>query len=117
MCSRGKSLEVHRGARQGSLSRLQSRWVPLAHCCKHNDSLIITAIIAFGILNILTDWYILALPLPIVFRLHVDKRTRWGIASLFLLGGTVCIISIVRLMYAKDVETFDPSCMFMNPLD
>lgn len=72
-------------------------------------------IIVFGIINIVTDWWILALPVPVVMGLHMEKRTKWSICALFMLGGFVCVISIVRLVYAKKAETPDTSCKSFNP--
>ncbi|KAF2475039.1 uncharacterized protein BDR25DRAFT_384564, partial [Lindgomyces ingoldianus] len=66
-------------------------------------------IVTFGIVNILTDWWILALPVPVVIGLQLERRTKWSICTLFLLGGFVCVISIIRLIYARKVETADPS--------
>ncbi|KAF2645720.1 hypothetical protein P280DRAFT_513612 [Massarina eburnea CBS 473.64] len=67
------------------------------------------AIVVFGGIHITTDWMLLLLPIPVILRLQLDKRTKWTICSLFLIGGTVCIISIVRLMFAKHVDMVDPS--------
>ena len=72
-------------------------------------------IVSFGIINILTDWYILALPLPIVLGLKLEPRTKWSICSLFMIGGLVCIISIVRLVYSRRVGSADPSCKYHVP--
>ncbi|KAF2113080.1 hypothetical protein BDV96DRAFT_648693 [Lophiotrema nucula] len=69
-------------------------------------------IVSFGIINIVTDWYILALPLPVVVGLKLERRTKWSICSLFMIGGLVCVISIIRLIYARRVETADPSWDF-----
>ncbi|KAF2176569.1 hypothetical protein K469DRAFT_399965 [Zopfia rhizophila CBS 207.26] len=55
-------------------------------------------IIVFGIINIVTDWWILALPIPVVLGLRMEKRTKWSLCALFLLGGFVCVISIIRLL-------------------
>ncbi|KAF2658330.1 hypothetical protein K491DRAFT_276662 [Lophiostoma macrostomum CBS 122681] len=73
-----------------------------------------TAIIAFGIINIITDWFILALPIPVVLGLRLDTRKKWSICSLFLIGFAVCVMSIVRLFYAKRVETVDPSWDYIS---
>jgi hypothetical protein len=70
------------------------------------------AIVAFGVINIVTDWWILALPIPVVMALSLERRTKWSICSLFLVGGVVCILSIVRLFYAKRFESGDPSWEF-----
>jgi hypothetical protein len=44
-------------------------------------------IVVFGIINIVTDWAILALPLPVVAGLKMERRTKFSISALFLLGG------------------------------
>ncbi|KAF1950352.1 hypothetical protein CC80DRAFT_578239 [Byssothecium circinans] len=67
------------------------------------------AIVIFGGIHIATDWMLLLLPIPVILSLQLDKRTKVTICSLFLIGGTVCIISIVRLMFAKVVDNLDPS--------
>jgi hypothetical protein len=72
-------------------------------------------IVAFGVINIITDWWILALPIPVVMGLSLQRRTKWSICSLFLVGGVVCILSIVRLLYANHGESYDPSWDF-SPL-
>ncbi|KAF2262580.1 hypothetical protein CC78DRAFT_545766 [Lojkania enalia] len=69
-------------------------------------------IIAFGTINILTDWWVLLLPLPVVINLQLEKRAKWSICSLFLIGGFVCVVSIIRLVYARKVDSVDPSWDF-----
>ena len=46
-----------------------------------------TAIIVFGIINIVTDWLILALPVPVIFGLKMERRTKWSLLGLFFWGG------------------------------
>jgi hypothetical protein len=46
-----------------------------------------TAIIVFGIINIVTDWVILALPIPVVVGLRMETRTKWTLCGLFVWGG------------------------------
>jgi hypothetical protein len=72
--------------------------------------LTMTAIIVFGIINIASDIFILSLPIPVVWGLQLDKRTKLSVCALFLVGSVVCVISVVRLVYAKNVETADPTC-------
>ncbi|KAI1189305.1 hypothetical protein F5B17DRAFT_450211 [Nemania serpens] len=48
--------------------------------------------------NILIDLILLALPIPNVIRLNVSKNQKRVLVSLFLLGGFVCIASILRLV-------------------
>ncbi|KAI1635178.1 hypothetical protein F4809DRAFT_615217 [Biscogniauxia mediterranea] len=53
---------------------------------------------AISIPNILIDVTLLALPIPYVAQLHLSKSQKRIIISLFLLGGFVCVASIMRLV-------------------
>ncbi|KAK6584926.1 hypothetical protein PZA11_003150 [Diplocarpon coronariae] len=48
-------------------------------------------------LNILTDILILALPVRVVWGLHLPHRQKVGLMFVFGLGGFVCLVSILRL--------------------
>jgi hypothetical protein len=41
---------------------------------------------AYGIINIITDFIVLVLPLPEIKRLHLPTPQRWGVAGIFCLG-------------------------------
>lgn len=43
-------------------------------------------IMAYAILDIVLDVGILALPLPVIGRLHMNRPKRWAVAGVFLLG-------------------------------
>jgi len=58
-------------------------------------------------LNITSDIMILVLPMPIVWRLHIKKSQKLAISSIFLLGGFVCLASIIRYTYLKEVIPVD----------
>ncbi|MCJ1453889.1 hypothetical protein MMC28_004238 [Mycoblastus sanguinarius] len=47
--------------------------------------------------NIIGDFTILCLPMPVVRSLHLGRRQKWGLAMVFALGGFVCITSILRM--------------------
>ncbi|KAI1178724.1 hypothetical protein F4777DRAFT_536536 [Nemania sp. FL0916] len=53
---------------------------------------------AISIPNILIDITLLALPIPFIIRLNMSKSHKRAIISIFLLGGFVCIASILRLV-------------------
>ncbi|KAI1487267.1 hypothetical protein F5X96DRAFT_650914 [Biscogniauxia mediterranea] len=53
---------------------------------------------AISIPNILIDVTLLALPIPYVAQLNLSKSQKRIIISLFLLGGFVCVASIMRLV-------------------
>ncbi|KAK5118770.1 hypothetical protein LTR85_007976 [Meristemomyces frigidus] len=52
---------------------------------------------AYAIINILTDVLVLALPIPEIFRLHLNLRQRVGLCGVFLLGGFVVLCGIMRI--------------------
>lgn len=51
-----------------------------------------------NIANLLTDILILAMPIPIVWSLQLDRHKKIGVCGLFLLGGFVCIASIMGFL-------------------
>ena len=57
--------------------------------------------------NIVTDIALLALPMPYTFKLHRNIPQRAALTGLFLLGGFVCIISIVRLVQLVKLDLQD----------
>ena len=46
-----------------------------------------SCVLAFGICNIVSDFTILALPLPVLWRLQVSRNQKWVLVGLFLSGG------------------------------
>ncbi|KAL6718612.1 hypothetical protein ACLMJK_002846 [Lecanora helva] len=52
-----------------------------------------------GPFNVLSDLYLLILPLPAVWQLHLPFRARLGLAAVFLTGFLACIASIFGLYY------------------
>ncbi|KAF3032394.1 hypothetical protein E8E12_003884 [Didymella heteroderae] len=50
-----------------------------------------------SIIGIVIDWAIWILPMPIVGKLRLPRRQKWGLLGVFGLGGFVCIVSVLRL--------------------
>jgi hypothetical protein len=67
-------------------------------------------VIVSGVLNIVTDLIILAIPMPLLWSLSVEKVKKWELTGMFLVGGLVCVISVVRLPIVQKLKTNDPSC-------
>ncbi|KAI9833366.1 MAG: hypothetical protein M1826_007464 [Phylliscum demangeonii] len=61
--------------------------------CHNHDWLLIF----FGVLNVITDFAVLILPLPIVWSLHLPRRQKLALMALFMTGAFACIVSIVKL--------------------
>ncbi|KAL8925809.1 MAG: hypothetical protein Q9208_003306 [Pyrenodesmia sp. 3 TL-2023] len=72
------------------------RTIPGGHCIDFRAFSRFTAI-----MNIVTDILILAMPMPIVWSLHLEKSKKIGICALFLLGGFVCFTTIIRFVYLE----------------
>lgn len=43
--------------------------------------------ISYAIINIITDFYILCLPMPLLYKLTLSSRTKWWLIACFALGG------------------------------
>ncbi|KAL4743802.1 hypothetical protein BDV11DRAFT_60615 [Aspergillus similis] len=54
--------------------------------------------------NIFSDVFIICLPISQVARLKMPPRQKWGVISVFLLGGLVVIASIIRAIYSHRNE-------------
>ncbi|MCJ1407200.1 hypothetical protein MMC19_001271 [Ptychographa xylographoides] len=83
---------------------LAALWDPTVSgvCIRYGDlSLVI------GIFNILTDFIILGLPVPLVWQLKISTQRKWLLTATFMMGGCACIISIVRLFYVQSVGLSD----------
>ncbi|TKA66173.1 hypothetical protein B0A49_09140 [Cryomyces minteri] len=48
-------------------------------------------------INIALDFSVLALPIPVITQLRLPKKQKRGLVLVFLLGGFVCMVSVVRL--------------------
>lgn len=56
------------------------------------------------VFNIIMDFVLLALPLPIIWRLHRSWREKLGLSGIFLIGGFVCFASIYRIVALFYIE-------------
>ena len=66
----------------------------VAVTCLNSQKLFIGTAIPHTIIDIL----ILVLPIPYIYRLQVNLKQKLLLAGIFLLGGFVCIVSVVRLV-------------------
>lgn len=63
---------------------IRSKWDPTvtATCIDY-----VRLIIACGVINIVTDFIMLALPLPVLWSLHVSEHRKWVLTFMFVIGG------------------------------
>ncbi|KAK6858405.1 hypothetical protein PG995_006104 [Apiospora arundinis] len=70
--------------------------------------------ITIGTANLLSDVVILAIPQSRVWKLQQSLKKRLSLSLVFLLGGFVCIASIVRLTALVTIEPSDLTYSFHN---
>ncbi|KAI0119340.1 hypothetical protein F4814DRAFT_236275 [Daldinia grandis] len=58
-----------------------------------------------GVINVITDFVILALPIPMIMRLQVSKQKRTQLVFIFATGSSACVVSIIRLAYSLVVSS------------
>ena len=59
--------------------------------------------VASGSLNVLSDFAIFILPIPVVWHLHMARRRKIGVVSVFGVGLFACVASILRLIYSIEL--------------
>lgn len=80
-----------------------NRNIPGGHCINNN-----AFYISAGAVNVFTDFAIIAIPIPVIWRLQkITTAQKIGFIVIFCLGGLVCIISIVRLVYVGRISADD----------
>ena len=60
--------------------------------------------------NMLLDIIILAMPISMVWQLRLPTRQKVILSGIFLLGGGVCIASLMRLLTLAAIKPEDFSC-------
>ncbi|KAI5928374.1 hypothetical protein F4810DRAFT_1123 [Camillea tinctor] len=63
--------------------------------------------LASAIINVVGDVAVLALPLPVVWRLQTSRSKKWSLSFLFLLGAFVCVASIFRIIAVTQIDPDD----------
>ncbi|KAL4897648.1 hypothetical protein BDV59DRAFT_190567 [Aspergillus ambiguus] len=62
-----------------------------------------------GIANIFLDFLVLCVPFPMLWYIKTSLRQKFLLSGIFLLGGFVCITSIVRVIAFDLQNTHDPT--------
>jgi hypothetical protein len=52
------------------------------------------------VINVLSDFSILALPFPVIYRLQMPWNKKWRISAVFAVGLFACVTSVIRLAYS-----------------
>src|SRR5258708_500681 len=70
-------------------------------------------ILAAGIINTVTDFLVVLIPIPVVLKLRLPFRQRLLCAMLFGAGFIVCIAGGVRILYSYQLNSsFDKTWLF-----
>lgn len=64
---------------------------------------------ALGGTSIALDVIIIALPLPVLWKLQLRKRQKIFLVALFALGFFVTIVQVIRIFTVKDLKTYTDS--------
>ena len=112
------------GTQIGTLYLCNGRDSPTHSLCRNGDVLVIVS----GVINVVTDFYLLALPIPSLTMLQLQDRHKWGLFAIFMAGlmynqpsfvntkvmltgvfYSACLVSLARLIFASarlhDVDT------------
>lgn len=80
-----------------------------SHCVSGDDILVVP-----GSINAVLDAFIIALPLPLLWRLRTTHRQKGILTGIFACGGFVCIISIIRLTVLSRLEAYDVTWNYVD---
>ncbi|KAL8865631.1 MAG: hypothetical protein Q9174_006786, partial [Haloplaca sp. 1 TL-2023] len=58
-----------------------------------------------SILNVIFDFIVLVVPIPMLLKLQVSTRQKLVVGALFSLGSITCVVSAVRIYYQEKVFT------------
>ncbi|KAF2745750.1 hypothetical protein M011DRAFT_405812 [Sporormia fimetaria CBS 119925] len=76
--------------------------------CAGKEGINLRVSVATGVFNVVSDLYILILPLPAVRKLKLSPRRKLGVYLIFSTGGLACIASILTLAFrSKNYGTAD----------
>ncbi|KAL2061130.1 hypothetical protein VTL71DRAFT_7403 [Oculimacula yallundae] len=57
-----------------------------------------------GVSNILTDFFVYFLPVPLLWGLNMPPKRRFGLIFVFAVGGIVCVFGTLRLFFSLTVD-------------
>ncbi|KAJ6067411.1 uncharacterized protein N7446_004448 [Penicillium canescens] len=61
------------------------------------------------------DLLVLCLPIPMAWRVKTTVRQKWVLTGVFLLGGFVCVVSILRIVSFDLSDVNDPTYTSIDP--
>ena len=67
-----------------------------------------------GIPNVILNVIVLLLPMPMIWTLEIERKHKIALSSVFMLGGFVIIVSIVRVVVLARTQTEDVTWEFVD---
>ena len=64
-------------------------------------------IVSASVINVISDFLVVLIPIPVVLKLKMRQQQRAVVLALFAAGFAVCIVGVVRTVYASIMT--DPS--------
>ncbi|KAL9576735.1 MAG: hypothetical protein Q9212_006856 [Teloschistes hypoglaucus] len=91
---------------------VQSIWMPqLEHHCFDQMAFYI----ATGSLNLVTDFFVVLMPIPILWGLQLPPARKYGLVAVFLLAGLACAVSLRRVISLTDLNEADITWTHIGP--
>ncbi|KAI7921870.1 hypothetical protein M9X92_005125 [Pyricularia oryzae] len=75
-----------------------------------------TFFLALAVINMLIDFYVLAIPIPQILALNMSRRKKGAVLGLMLIGGFVCVASILRCVYLSELSRAADVTFAMGPV-
>ncbi|TLS21251.1 uncharacterized protein PpBr36_10570 [Pyricularia pennisetigena] len=75
-----------------------------------------TFFLALAIINMLIDFYVLLIPVPQILALNMSTRKKGAVLGLMLIGGFVCVASILRCVYLSELSRAADVTFAMGPV-
>ncbi|OTA81611.1 hypothetical protein M434DRAFT_44502, partial [Hypoxylon sp. CO27-5] len=76
--------------------------IPGGSCTNQNLAYLIA-----GITNLIIDAFVVALPMPMLFRLQLTRPKKLSIVAMFSLGALICIVSLLRVLWLNSWDLSD----------
>lgn len=74
------------------------------------------ALQASGLFNVLSDFMILVIPLPLLWKLQMSLKKKSLTTAVFAIGLLACLTSIIRTYYTYKITTSSDESFLFNPL-
>ncbi|OQD82067.1 hypothetical protein PENANT_c023G10556 [Penicillium antarcticum] len=74
------------------------------------------AFMVAGVMNVVTDFMVISLPLPHVWKLKLNVHKKIGLTSVFGVGVVISVISVVRLISITKLDFTDPTYTLLDPI-